>query len=66
VIDPDHPTRSAITVAGISGSVSYNVRTRCSNDANDVGCGVRSYLGGPSDITAFSTVVREIPNRFAI
>nr|WP_231477292.1 hypothetical protein [Microbacterium sp. MRS-1] len=33
---------------------------------NDVGRGDRSYLGGPSDFTALTTVVREIPNRAAI
>jgi hypothetical protein len=66
VIDPDQPTRSAITLAGMSGSVSNNARTRCSNTVNDVGCGRRSYFGGASDATAFSTVVREIAKRFAI
>jgi hypothetical protein len=33
---------------------------------NDVGAGLRSYLGGDCETTAFTTVVREIPNRRAI
>lgn len=66
VIDPCHSTLSAITVAGISGSPSSSARTRASNGVNDVGAGFRSYLGGPSDATAFTTVVREIPKRSAI
>ncbi len=33
---------------------------------NDVGLGDRSYLGGASEFTALMTVVREIPNRWAI
>ena len=66
VIDPDQPTRSASTVAGMSG-VSFNsTRTRGSNATNDDSVGVRSYRGGDSDRTAFNTVVLEIPNRSAI
>ena len=65
-IDPSQPTRSAITVAGISGYSASSARTRGSNAVNDVGTGVRSYLGGASDATALTTVVREIPNRAAI
>ena len=66
MIDPDQPTRSASTVAGISGYSANNARTRGSNGVNDVGPGVRSYFGGADDATAFTTVVREIPNRSAI
>jgi hypothetical protein len=33
---------------------------------NDVGPGVRSYLGGDSEFAALMTVVREIPNRSEI
>ena len=66
MIEPDQPTRSAITVAGISGCSSNNARTRASNGENDVAAGVRSYFGGAVDATAFTTVVREIPNRSAI
>jgi hypothetical protein len=66
VIDPDHPTRSASAVAGISGCSSNNARTRASNGANDVTVGDRSYFGGTDDAAAFTTVVREIPSRSAI
>src|SRR4051812_42432104 len=66
VIDPDHPTRSAITVAGISGCSTNNARTRASNGPNDVTAGDRSYFGGDVDATAFTTVVREIAKRSAI
>jgi len=65
-IEPVHPTRSASTVAGISGVVVSNSRTRASNGLNDVGPAERSYRGGDSDATAFTTVVREIPNLAAI
>jgi len=33
---------------------------------NDVGRGLRTYLGGASEATALTTVVREIPSRSAI
>ena len=66
VIEPDQPTLSASTVAGISGCSSSNARTRASNGKNDVAAGDRSYFGGAVDATAFTTVVREIPNRSAI
>ena len=66
MIEPDQPTRSASTVAGISGCSSNNARTRASNGANDVTTGARSYFGGAVDATAFTTVVREIPSRSAI
>ena len=66
MIDPDQPTRSASTAAGISGCSSSNARTRASNGENDVTVGDRSYFGGANDATAFTTVVREIPNRSTI
>ena len=66
VIEPVHPTRSAITVAGISGSAASSARTRASNAAKDDSAGDRTYRGGESDPTALTTVVREIPNRRAI
>ena len=60
------PTRSAITVAGISGNSTSNDRTRSSNGPNDVTVAARTYFGGPDEATTFTTVVREIPNRSAI
>lgn len=58
VIDPVHPTHSAITVAGIS-DVSFNsCRTRGSNGVNLVGTSGLSYFGGRSEATALATVVR--------
>ena len=42
VIDPVQPTRSAITVAGMSGSASSRARTRASNTTNDDSVGERS------------------------
>ncbi|GAA1971523.1 hypothetical protein GCM10009776_37990 [Microbacterium deminutum] len=65
MIDPDHSTRSAITVAGISGCSASNARTCGSNGVNDVGCGGLSYFGGRSDANALSTVDRPIPNCLA-
>ena len=50
--DPSQPTRSAITVAGISGYSASSARTRGSNGENDVGAAFRSYFGGTSDATA--------------
>jgi hypothetical protein len=37
VIDPAHPTRSAITVAGMSGVLASSCRTAGSNGVNEVG-----------------------------
>ena len=62
VIDPAQPTRSAITVAGMSGCSSKTARTRDSNGANEVATGIRSYFGGPSDATARATVDLPIPS----
>lgn len=64
--DPVQPTRSAITVAGMSGVSVNKPRTLASTVTNDVSAGARSYRGGASDLTALITVVREIPNRAAI
>jgi hypothetical protein len=61
VIDPSQPTRSASTVAGISGQFLSSSRTRGSNGENDDGAGFRSYFGGTSDATARATVDRPTP-----
>ena len=66
VIDPVQPTRSAITVAGMSGVDFNSCCTAASNGVNDVDVDVRSYFGGPSEATALMTVVREIPSLLAI
>lgn len=66
VIDPVQPTRSATTVAGMSGVSCNSARTRGSNATKEDSVGVRSYCGGESVRTAFSTVVREIPSLAAI
>jgi hypothetical protein len=66
LIDPGQPTRSASTVAGISGYSASSARTLPANGENDVGTGLRSYFGGASEATAFTTVVREIPRRTAV
>ena len=62
VIEPVQPTRSAITVDGISGCSDKITRTLASNGVNAVGTARRSYFGGRSDATARSTVARPIPN----
>jgi hypothetical protein len=64
--DPVQATRSASTVAGMSGHSPSNARTRASNGINDVTAAARSYLGGSLDATARATVLREIPNLSAI
>lgn len=61
VIDPSPPTRSAITVAGISGCSLRIARTLDSNGVNEVGTGLRSYFGGRSEATARTTVALPIP-----
>lgn len=61
-IDPSQPSRSAITVAGISGNSARSSRTRASNGESDVGTGFRSYFGGTSDATALATVDLPIPS----
>ena len=61
-VDPDQPTRSASTVAGISGNSASNARTRSSNGVNDVAStGARSYFGGSVDATAFDHRVPRDP-----
>ena len=61
VIDPVQPTRSAITVAGMSGVAIRSCRTSGSNGVNDVGTAGRSYFGGRSEANARSTVDLPIP-----
>lgn len=63
---PVQPTRSAITVAGMSGVSATRPRTLASTAANDVGTDRRPYVGRPSDFAASITVVREMPNRRSI
>jgi hypothetical protein len=65
VIDPVQPTRSAITVARMSGVVTSSCRTNGSNRVNAVGTAGRSYFGGPSDANARATVDRPTPRSFA-
>lgn len=64
--EPVQPTRSAITVAGMSGVSATRPRILASTAANDVGTDRRPYVGGPSDFAASITVVRKMPNRRAI
>ena len=61
VIDPVQPTRSASTVAGMSGVEASNCRTAGSNGVNEVGTGGRTYFGGRSDVSARSTVDLPMP-----
>ena len=61
VIDPVQPTRSAITVAGMSGVTFNSCRTSGSNGVNAVGTAARSYFGGRSEATARATVDRPTP-----
>lgn len=61
MIEPAQPTRSAITVAGMSGVAASNWRTSGSNGVNAVGTAGRSYLGGQSEANARSTVDLPIP-----
>ncbi len=62
MIEPDQPTRSANTVAGIPGCSSRIARTLASTTSNAVGTCWRSYFGGPSAANALATVDRPIPN----
>lgn len=61
MLDPVQPTRSAITVAGMSGVTASNCRTSGSNGVNAVDTTGRSYFGGPTEVTARSTVDLPIP-----
>jgi hypothetical protein len=57
---PVHPTRSAITVAGIVGNCLSSARTTGSICAHaDVVTAARSYRGGASERTALATVFRD-------
>ena len=64
--DPDQPTRSATTFAGIEENSSNNAPTRGSNASNADGLGGREYVGGASAANARATVFRATPNRSAI
>ena len=65
MIEPVHPTRSAITVAGMSG-VSFNsCCTSGSKGVNAVATAGRSYFGGRSEANARATVDRPMPRSFA-
>lgn len=66
MIDPDHPTCSAITVADVSGCSVSNALALASNGVRDVSCGGRLDLGGRSDAHVLSTVDRPILNCLAI
>ena len=65
MIDPVQPTRSAITVAGMSGVPFNSCRTAGSNGVNPVGTAGRSYLGGLSEANARTTVDRPTPRSLA-
>jgi len=66
VIPRVHPTRSAITVAGIVGTACSCSRIRGSNTSTADPAGLRTYLGGPSAGNAARTVSRETPKVLAI
>ena len=66
VIDPVHPTRSAITVAGISGVAASSARTRGSNGVNAVGTAGPLVLRRAVAANARATVSRAIPRSRAI
>ena len=59
----DQPTRSAITVAGISGNSASSARIRGSHSSTADPFGARSYFGRPTDPKVRLTVFLEIPNR---
>ena len=65
-IDPDQPTRSAITVAGICGYTDNNARILGSAALIADSTGARSYRGGPSLASAAATVLRATPSCLAI
>ena len=66
VIPRVHPTRSAITVAGIVGTSTSCSRMASSNASTAEPLGRRSYFGGASEAIAARTVFRETPNVLAI
>ena len=61
-----HPTRSAITVAGIRGYSRSSSRIRGSTASTADPFGARSYRGGPGEANAFFTVFRATPLKRAI
>jgi len=64
--EPNQPTRSANTEAGIAGNSASSCRTCASNGSNADGPLTREYFGGELDLTARATVSRDSPNRAAI
>jgi hypothetical protein len=66
VIPRVHPTRSAITVAGIVGTACNCSRIASSKASTDEPGALRWYFGGASEAIAARTVFRKIPNVFAI
>ena len=66
VNDRSHPTRSAITVAGILGVTRSSSRIAGSNTSTDDPLGGRSYRGGRSLANALFTVFRATPSWRAI
>jgi len=66
VIPRSHPTRSAITVAGIRGSLLSSSRIRGSTASTAEPRAAREYLGGASLANAARTVFLEIPITLAI
>ena len=66
LIERDHPTRSAITVAGIVGHAANNSRMRGSTSSTIDPEPGRSYRGGPSEASALLTVFFEHPITRAI
>ena len=67
VIDPVHPTRSAITVAGNVGVFSSSARTCGSNGVKLVALPARFlYVGGSGEASARSTVFFAQPTSAAI
>lgn len=63
VIDPAQSNRSANTVAGIRASCDNNSRIRGSRSLTPEERPTPPYLDGFSDLIAFATVFRAIPNR---
>jgi hypothetical protein len=59
------PRRLARVSVRCLGRVRRAARTRGSNGENDVGAGLRSYLGGAADVTALATVDLPIPSCLA-
>lgn len=66
VIPLDQPIRSAITVAGMSGTSFNSLGISGSTASTIEPCSARSYFGGVSESSAARTVFRAIPNLRAI